>query len=366
MRVLLLLDFFSSLGGVEFYNYLLIKEFVKANIDVKVYIGERPKYDYWINLLSNLNVEYYYPDVYHDDLHSRTIERNFIRKHINNINKWNLDFIFVHPAGKLLITYLEENPESKASIIATEYTTPCKESSSWFCSELPQYINRIKIIVATCNSVAYGLRNFHGYNNKIEVIPHFIPTTTGWTGEEGDIYSIGCISRLSPEKGVDFLLGAWCRVSKEFPYATLHIYGHGNDEAHLKELASSLGIADSVFFEGIYSPISGIDDIARRHRIFVQPSLFESIPTSMLELMARKRAIIATSVGGIPEIISNEEKIGILVSPASTDEISKAILFMFNNVNYISLFAINGYEKFKKIYDYNKNLSRMLSLFTNE
>ncbi len=366
MRILFLLDFFSSLGGVEFYNYLLIKEFAEKNIDLKIYIGERPKYNYWIDLLSNLNnIECYYPEVFHDELQSRIIEKKFLRKFTKDINNWKPDYIYVHPAGKLLITYFEENPKSEVPIISTEYTTPCKEASTWFCSELSQYINRIEIIVATCESVAYGLRNFHKFTNKIEVIPHLIPVTTGWTGDEGDINSIGCICRLSPEKGVDFLLGAWRSVNKLFPETSLHIYGHGKDEEHLKELTSSLGISGSVFFEGTYLPISGIDEVASRHRIFVQPSLFESIPTSILELIARKRAIIATAVGGIPEIISNEEQTGSLVEPASTDEISKAILFLLNNNKYISLFSNNGYEKFKIIYDFKKNVAKMMSLFAN-
>lgn len=364
-KVAIFCDFFNSLGGTEYYNFMLARSLKQRGIDVKVFIGERPKYKFWLNLLDKNNIEYFYPKKFHKDLACRKIEKEFIKKVIKVLRSWQPNVIHSHPPGKMLVSFFEaKNSIRNIPVIVTEWTTPSKNTAHWYPPELNRYINEISAFIATCEKSKQGIIDYHNFKGNIYLLPHLINAASKLPEASIDnIYSVGVVSRLSPEKGLDYLLGAWMQVVKSFPDATLHIYGHGDDEQHLRSLVKALGIYDKVIFEGIFMPITGIDEIAKKHSIFVQPSLFESIPTSIIELMARKKAIIATDVGGIPELINEEKQTGIIVNPASTEQLFKAIIKCFSNPNLITKFGESAYKEYLKEYDLNKTIDKLVHYY---
>lgn len=361
-KVLLLCDFFSSLGGTEYYNFILIKSLLKKHIQIRVYIGERPKYDYWTRELKKLNVEFFYPQEFVEDKNDILPIDNYTKSIKGQIRTWKPDIIHANPPGKMLVSFFE-NQVCDCPVVATEWTMPCENTSHWYPTKLKDHINDIDIVIATCNKLVKGIRNFHHYSGRIDVIPHLISPPNDVANHNTcshDIYSVGCISRLSPEKGLDFLLGAWEHIIKDYSTATLHIYGHGSEFSHLKDLTKALGIEKNVFFEGVYDPVQGIENIVNKHQIFIQPSLFESIPTSIIELMGRGKIIIATDVGGVAELIDNEKRTGILIQRASTEDIYKAIKKVFTDTNLQKIIQRNSIEVFKEKYDLQKTIERIL------
>lgn len=366
-KVAIFSDFFNSLGGTEYYNFLLAKSLIEKGIDVKVFIGERPKLKYWTELLDKNNIEYFYPKKFHDDLSSRKIEKNFIKKVIKVMKSWQPDVIHTHPAGKMVISWLENDKSQfkKIPIVATEWTTPAENTVHWYQPELKKYINKIDAFIATCVKSKKGIKNFNNYNGKIFLVPHLLNKPQSNYGFEKEKFlSVGCISRLSPEKGIDFLLGAWKKVQDKFPSASLHIYGHGIDEMHLKELVKALNIKDSVVFEGVFKPLYGIDEIAKKHLIFIQPSLFESIPTSILELMARKRIIIATNVGGVCEVINEKYNSGVLINSGSTQEIYESLINIFSSYEKSLTLSNNAYNVYKRKYNLSNIINSILKIYS--
>lgn len=145
-------------------------------------------------------------------------------------------------------------------------------------------------------------------------------------GITGDHLVFGSIAELHHIKGLDILLLAWSDFVKHSP-AKLVILGGGDDKEFLEKLAESLGISDSVEFKGFVPEarqyLSAFD-------IFVLPSRSEGLPYAPLEAGIAKLPVIATSVGGIPEVIVSGVN-GALV-PAEDPEalLSSLILFRDN------------------------------------
>jgi len=142
-------------------------------------------------------------------------------------------------------------------------------------------------------------------------------------------FLIGTVGRLSPEKGQILLLEAFARVGAELPRAKLVLVGGGARREALERHAARLRTADRIFFTGEVPP----DDVAALYplvSLFVLPSLREQVPGSLLEAMAHGRPVVATAVGGIPEIL-RDGVTGLLVPPGDPAALAEAILTLYRD-----------------------------------
>lgn len=365
-RVLLLCDFFSYFGGTEYYNAALAAGLKRMGVEVKIYIGERPRHRYWEKHFDQLGIAYERPDKFHIDKHNKDIEAVFIDSVVDEIRDWKPDIIHTHPFKKMAITWLK-NPHSDKTIpiVATEWTMPGEASAHWFDDETSDYVNSVGAFIATCDTLKRAIKSHHGYRGKVATIPHLVEPPKHQIAlkdaKKASINSVGYVGRLSAEKGVDLLLQSWQPIQEQFPDASLHIYGHGPDEASLVALRDTLGLSDSVYFAGTFKPYTGINDVASRHQIFVQPSLFESIPTSIIELMLRGKTIVASDVGGVAEVVN--ETTGILVPPANIPALSAAIRQALENPQVTYQLGKNARITMSEQYDLEKNLLAIYNLY---
>jgi glycosyltransferase involved in cell wall biosynthesis len=132
---------------------------------------------------------------------------------------------------------------------------------------------------------------------------------------------VGVVARLEPEKGHPTLLEAWPSVRAEFPDAYLLVVGEGSRLEALQDQVRELAIADRVVFTGRRDDMPAVTaalDIA------VLPSYREAQGLTILEAMALSRPVVASNVGGIPEMIEDGVT-GILVPPHDADALSAAI-----------------------------------------
>ncbi len=132
---------------------------------------------------------------------------------------------------------------------------------------------------------------------------------------------IGHVGRLVYTKGQSYLLQAFARLVGEYPGACLKIAGDGPLREELQQEAARLGIGEKVRFLGFRSDISGF---LRGIDLFVFPSLFEGLGLSMLEALATGVPVVASGVGGIPEVLQGMEA-GRLVPPADVDALVSAM-----------------------------------------
>ncbi|MCX7927271.1 MAG: glycosyltransferase family 4 protein [Candidatus Omnitrophica bacterium] len=130
------------------------------------------------------------------------------------------------------------------------------------------------------------------------------------------------IGSLIPRKGINFLLMALPHILKVYPQAVLLIVGEGPLDSNLKTLARNLSVDDKVVFLGRRNDVNQIISLSD---VFVLPSLAEPFGIVNIEAMAMAKPVIATKVGGIPEIIKDKES-GILVPPADSIALANTIL----------------------------------------
>jgi glycosyltransferase involved in cell wall biosynthesis len=132
---------------------------------------------------------------------------------------------------------------------------------------------------------------------------------------------IGVVSRLSEEKGIQYLLQAVPLIVEQFPDFEIYIAGEGAYRKPLEALAKSLQAGSRVKFLGHVSDVRGF---LGRLDLFVQPSRSESLGVAIMEAMSMGLPVVATNVGGIPEIVAAGAS-GILVLPCHPELLAKSI-----------------------------------------
>lgn len=143
-----------------------------------------------------------------------------------------------------------------------------------------------------------------------------------------------CNGRLVPFKGHCYVLRAIAIVANEIPGITLTLLSDGPERDNLTRLAGELGILDRIIFKGRV-PHTSIPSILQQHDLFIHPSIKdpetgqeETFGVAILEAIASGLPVIASSSGGIPEVIGDGSPNHRLVSPEDADAIAAAILSM--------------------------------------
>jgi glycosyltransferase involved in cell wall biosynthesis len=135
-------------------------------------------------------------------------------------------------------------------------------------------------------------------------------------GIKGDTFTVGTISELRRIKGPDILLRAWKEFKQENDGA-LVVIGEGEERDRLFALTRALGIQDSVYFLGY---MDNAKKYLKAFDVFVLASRSEALPYAPLEAGWASLPVVATEVGGVPEIIKDLET-GALVQPEYPEEI---------------------------------------------
>lgn len=133
---------------------------------------------------------------------------------------------------------------------------------------------------------------------------------------------IGIVSRLVPEKGYEYALKAMPIVLKKFPGALMVIVGDGPLRKALEDLCRSLEISGHVAFLGYQDRVEGL---TADFDVFLLPSISEGLGLSLLEAMALGKPVVATEVGGIPEVVKSGVN-GLLVPPGDDRALAEATI----------------------------------------
>jgi glycosyltransferase involved in cell wall biosynthesis len=133
---------------------------------------------------------------------------------------------------------------------------------------------------------------------------------------------VGVIGRLSPEKGVDRALQVHRAVTQKVADARLLIAGEGPEGARLQRYAEELGVGGSVRWLGYRESLG---EVYRQLTVLLIPSRSEGLPNVALEAMAYGVPVVASSVGGLAEVISEGED-GFLLPPDDTTGLARRVL----------------------------------------
>ncbi len=164
-----------------------------------------------------------------------------------------------------------------------------------------------------------------------------------------------------PIYGADLLIKAVARARAEVPDLQLSLAGRGEQTRDLLRLVVSLGLKDAVQFVG-YVPNNEIYKFLVGHHIMVMPSLQESFGVAALEAGACGRPVIATRVGGIPEIVLNN-RTGLLVPPNDIDALAEAIVKLAKDEELRRSMGKAAYEFVRDNYSWEKSVDQMCGIY---
>jgi glycosyltransferase involved in cell wall biosynthesis len=159
-------------------------------------------------------------------------------------------------------------------------------------------------------------------------------------GMEPGSQIVGVVARLEPEKGHPTLFEAWPAVLRAVPDAYLLIVGEGSRRDALEALARELRIAHRVVFTGRRDDVPAVTaalDVA------VLPSYREAQGLTILEAMALSRPVVASNVGGIPEMVEDGVT-GLLVPPHDADALAAAIIRLLTDHPYADTLGRAGHD----------------------
>jgi glycosyltransferase involved in cell wall biosynthesis len=154
------------------------------------------------------------------------------------------------------------------------------------------------------------------------------------------------VARLSAEKGLDYLISAFRDVKGEFPEAQLVLVGEGAERERLEKMAALTGFPAAISFSGRLPHDKALLEI-KKSEIFVLASLGEGMGIVLAEAEALGVAAIATSVGGIPDVIEDGVS-GLLIPPKDPAAIAAAILKIFRNSELRKQLTGNALQSVKK------------------
>lgn len=179
--------------------------------------------------------------------------------------------------------------------------------------------------VLKCNAVVrpdqvISLNNSIDYDKYAEV-PLTREQIRKELGLDMDSFVVGTVGRLVPTKGQSCLIRAFAEVKKSMPASELVIVGDGSLKEALCREAGRAGLEKHVHFLG-FRP--DVERILKAMDVFVMPSVAEGMPGALLEAMAAGLPCIATSVGGIPEVLGHG-RFGALVPPENENALAESM-----------------------------------------
>ena len=247
---------------------------------------------------------------------------------IRVIRRWKIDVLHVNDYWWAPLGIMAGRLTGRPCLVhVRQEIEPRKISQYW--------LNRGSLIVPVSKSIGKVIRNSGVSHENIQVLlsgiapkdgKHSLPSTETLAilNKVKGHPVIGTVANLFPRKGLEYLVEATGNLKKIFPHIFLVIVGTGDGEyeRQLSAQVENLGLTEQILFAGFQDHpeffISQFD-------VFVLPSVLEGLGIVLLEAMALGKPIVASKVGGIPEIVQHE-KTGLLVKPADVEDLFNGIL----------------------------------------
>ena len=290
---------------------------------------------------------------------------------------------------KLIKLIRKENPDiiachtSKSGVIGRFAATVTRKKSvytphSWVFSEPSHakesgmYIKIEKFMSYFGNKVITVSENDFNIANRLKISKKskFITIHNGMADVEprlikdnykikNNIVKLVVVARLEEPKDFNILFNALAQTkSKAW---TLDIFGDGSLRYSLEQQCQYLGISDSVTFHG---DCKNISQRLLESDIFLLTSKSEGFPISIIEAMRAGLPIIASNVGGVPEVIKPNEN-GILIDNKKLNTLINAIDFFLSDYEKIETYGRDGRSKYEKLLTVKTMTNKTLQLYKN-
>ncbi|MFH1284078.1 MAG: glycosyltransferase family 4 protein [Candidatus Peregrinibacteria bacterium] len=353
MKNILLYTDTPQSGGAELQMFLLAKFLDKEKFTPILVCGSSPALDGWcenfekegikvirISALSKHNPKHY------------TQLKKIIKTH-------NIDLLHAHVWNPASCRYAYFAAASmKIPVITTEHD-PFRITFIKNLFKIPALKKTAKIITVSKNNQKILQNLYPKFADKIAVIHNGIDTTWWQSqllrftkedlekikkdifGAKPDTLIIAAIAELHERKGLKYLIAAMPEIVKEYPNVKLVIIGEGPDRTNLENLIRKLKISAHVVLLGRRKEIP---KLLKSANIFALPSKREAFGMVNLEAMLVPLPVVASCVGGIPEIVENG-KTGFLVEPENFGKLAKALKSLIASPDLREKFATAGQKR---------------------
>jgi len=172
---------------------------------------------------------------------------------------------------------------------------------------------------------------------------------------------IGTVAELTKNKGLNYLIDAVNQMNFQFSIFDFQflIIGEGEDKEKLQEQIKRLGLENTIYLAGFIPKTSRY---LKAFDIFVLPSLKEGLPYTLLEAMRAGTPVIATSIGGIQDVIEHGKN-GLLAPPANSAAIAEALTTLIKNPDKLKELGENAAKKIRECSSFPEMIQRHINLY---
>lgn len=171
------------------------------------------------------------------------------------------------------------------------------------------------------------------------------------------------VGYLQKVKGVEYLIEAFSKIADDFSKFNLVIVGSGFEFESLKDLSLKLGIENRVIFKGKLS-LKDTQKLMKDCYCFVLPSLSEGLPRVIIEAMASRKPVIASNVGGIPELVKDKFN-GFIFNSANSNNLVEKLRWLLSDSELTKKMGERGREIVSLKYSNKKYIENYLKIIDN-
>ena len=244
----------------------------------------------------------------------------------------NVDIVHVYTStGKLWGRLAAKTAKTKVIISSEESLFRNKFLDRFLERRL---INKTDLIITNSEGTLFSaakatkidLSKYRCIHNGINLEPYINSKSFGIIPKQKDEQIIMCVARLDPRKRIDLLIKAFS-ILKQEAKLKLVIVGSGSEDVKLKKYAKDLHLENEVIFLGSRSDVPSL---LKEADVFVLPSDEEGFGNVIIEAMAAKVCVVASFVGGIPEIICHETN-GLMFAKGDLNQLIEELRKVLND-----------------------------------
>lgn len=272
------------------------------------------------------------------------------------------DVIHMNAIGPSALFHLRTADRSSAPLLVTLQQEVLTSQTAGASTLLSQVVDAAKWVVGCSQTVLDQFRDTHPeaierssriYNgvDRLELAPAPFPRMP----------HVLCLGRLVTAKGFDIALRAFAMLSPRFPHVRFTIAGDGAAREELLALARELGIDRRVAFSGWIEP----DEVPRLMNdatIVVMPSRREGMPIVAVQAALMARPIVATAVGGLPEVVVHDVT-GRIVPGEDPGAVAEAVHALLENPDLATAMGMRGRERAETVLDWKSTVAAYHALY---
>lgn len=351
MKVLYLINY-AGKGGSERYVQILAQSFLKRDVEVFFAYNENGPL---VKQMKELNIKTYNINM------KGPFDLSSAKQLASICKENNIDIIHAQFPRENYIALLSKLFGCKAKVVYTSHIN-INNNLIW---KITNFIltKKNSAIIAVCNSVKSLLILNKYPKNKIHVIFNGVKYKENNNTNEvkNNTFVFVTLSRLSKEKGILFLLESIkilsTKTSKPFK---LVIAGDGPMEEEAKAYVKNNNLKNYVELLGF---CTNTEEILNKGNAFVNSSQSEALSFAILEAMAEGLPVIATNVGGNPDIINKNTNCGLLVTYNKPIEMADAMLTLIEDKGLHNNFSKNSLSAIESIFNIEITLENTYGLY---